>query len=225
MLNALIVAPEITKGMKSIGSKALLKLKSSTTIIEYQIQELKKIDKKVNITIVTGFESEKIKKILQKQNKLNILYNDNYLNTNQAKCVDIFLKNYDVENLLIISNGVLFKNSVFNISDIDRSKIFLIDKPKTNFNIGCCDTGSNENIDYLFYDLPILWSECVFLNNIAIKKIREIFKSNTIDQLYIFELINILIHNNLDIQKVYIPKKHIMKINTIKDLSRAKTFI
>ena len=36
--NAIILAQEITKGMKSLGPKCLLSIHKNTTIIEYQIQ-------------------------------------------------------------------------------------------------------------------------------------------------------------------------------------------
>jgi hypothetical protein len=220
MLDALIIAPEITKGMKSVGSKALLKIRSSLFVLEYQIQQLKKLDKKINITIATGFESDKIKKIFGTQPRIDIIYNEHYQKTNQAKCLGLFLEQYGPKPLLVISNGVLFKN--FPFFDTDRSKIFLIDKPKANFTIGCSES---EKIEYLFYDLPTQWSECVFLNQEATSTLKDMFDKHLYDQMYLFELLNTLISHNIHFDKNILSKKNIMKINGTKDISRAKIFI
>ena len=81
MINALILAPEITRGMKSLGSKALLEIKKKISVIEHQIHLLKNICRDIKITAITGFESEKIIPILEKHN-INYIYNPNYKNTN-----------------------------------------------------------------------------------------------------------------------------------------------
>ena len=79
MIEAIILVPEITKGMKSIGSKSLLKIRKSKHIIDYQIEQISSISKKIKVNIATGFDNEKIKKILQdKYPNINVIYNDKY---------------------------------------------------------------------------------------------------------------------------------------------------
>lgn len=221
MLNVLILIPEITKGMKSLGSKALLKIKNSTTILQHQIDQLRRYHPKCRIFLGTGFESDKIKKIFYNYPNLIILENHEYHITNQTKLITSLLKQYECGQLLVISNGILFKNNPF-VCD-NKSRLFLIDKPKHNFTIGC---NESEDIHYLFYDLPIPWSECVVFNKEAIESIAHLEKSQNTDQLYLFELINILIDKyDLRFLKTDIKKKDIMKINSIKDIPRAKIFI
>lgn len=222
MLDVVIVVPEITKGMKSIGSKALLKIKDSLSILEYQIQQIKK-NKKYNIHIIAGFEIEKIQKTLSKY-KVNIVYNSEYLHTNQTRCIRLFLENHQSEKLFIIGNGIIFKNNPFDLSDNAYSKVFMIDKPKANFNIGCTDS-PKDNISYLFYDLPVAWSECAYLSQDAIHKFLELSQERNLDQMYIFEMINVLLSRNIKFDKQYISKKDIMKINSVNDLPKAKLFI
>ena len=91
MLDALIIAPEITKGMKSLGSKALLTIKNSISILDYQIQELKKIDKNIFIYIATGFESDKVEKTARKYSNTKIIENNKYETSNQTKCLSLFI--------------------------------------------------------------------------------------------------------------------------------------
>jgi hypothetical protein len=222
MLDILLLVPEITKGMKSLGSKALLNIKNSTIVLDYQIQQLKKIDQNCNIFIGAGFESDKIRKAVAKYGLVNVIDNQNYINTNQAKLIKLFIdQRSSNNNLLIISNGILFKNS--SLKYAGRSKIFLIDKPKSNFNIGCNDS---DTVHYLFYDLPTQWSECVLLDDTAIKCMKNVCDTQNVDQLFLFEIINILIEKHgVVFDKHFISKKNIMKINTAKDISKAKVFI
>lgn len=221
MLDVLILIPEITKGMKSLGSKALLKIKNTTTILQHQIDQLRKYHPKCRIFLGTGFESDKIKKAFYNYSNVMIVENNDYSITNQTKIVTSLIEEYDLSQLLVISNGILFKNNPF-VCD-NHSRLFLIDKPKHNFTIGC---NESEQIHYLFYDLPIPWSECVVFNKQAIDQIKHLESIQNIDQLYLFELINILIDKyNLKFIKSHIKKKDIMKINSIKDIPRAKTFI
>lgn len=222
MVDVFIIIPEITKGMKSLGSKALLKIKNSITVLEYQIQELRKNNPRSTIYIGTGFESDKIKKLFGSYKNIEFIENTEYIETNQSRLMSLFIEQYTGDKVLIISNGILFKNNPFCSSGLE-SKIFLIDKPKNNFNIGCNET---DTVDYLFYDLPIKWAECVLFNKQALDGIRLLSTQYNIQQMYLFELINLLIEMpKIEFEKKIIPKKSIMKISTMKDIQTAKLFI
>lgn len=222
MLDALIMTPEITKGMKSIGSKALLVIKKQITVLGYQISSLKKIDKNINITIATGFESNKIYDEFNRISNIHFIYNDKYKYTNETASLLLYLNEYNPKNLLIINNGVLLRdNALSSMYLAGESKIFILNKPKENFNLGC---SAGANLEYIFYDLPELWSECLFLNEHTINAIRKL-SSSKLEQMYLFELLNKILGQDISIRKHYINKNKIMKINSIKDIGKAKIFI
>lgn len=224
MIDTLIIISEITKGMKSVGSKALLQI-DDLSIIEHQINHIRSIHKNIKINIVTGFDHDRINKLLSKKYKhINILYNDRYQETNQAGSLLLFLEQHtEIEKLLIINSGILLKNSSIAYDTLSgNSKIYLLDKPKNNFNIGCDTKGP---LEYLFYDLPALWSECIFLNNESIVSLKNIINTTSINQMYLFEIVNKLILQNIVFDKIYIKKNNILKINGIKDLPKIRNFI
>jgi hypothetical protein len=222
MFDVLIIAPEITKGMKSIGPKALLKIKNSTAILDHQILQLKNISGLRHIYISVGFEGDKIKKSVSSYKDVKIINNSEYQTTNQTKSILLYLDSISKPtNLLIISNGILFKGC-FSDCGLKTSKIYLIDKPKPNFNIGCHDTST---IQYLFYDFPLPWSECAMLNIEALEMLKNYSVSHNINQNFLFETINILISENITFDKIIIPKTKIMKISSIKDMQKAKLFV
>ena len=56
MIDAIINISEITKGMKSVGAKALLKI-NNTSIIEHQINQLKSINRNITKIFIVFFVS------------------------------------------------------------------------------------------------------------------------------------------------------------------------
>lgn len=222
MIDILIIAPEITKGMKSVGSKCLLPLRKNLSVIEYQIAQAQKITKSSRITINIGFDSEKIISKLYRYRTIKYLINNEYDNTNQAKNLLLYIDQYKPKNLLILSSGLLLKeNAIEKIHLQAECKIFMLHKQKNNFSIG---SSVSKNLEYLFFDMDEPWAEIVFLNEEAINTLsaydRDIFQ-----QMYLFEAINFLLSKNIEFTKVYINKGSIMKINNYKDLDKAKVFI
>lgn len=217
--SAIILVPEITKGMKSIGSKALLQGPGDKCILQYQVSYLKKYYPEINIFIATGFEHEKIKKKFSDQKNISFIYNEDYANTNHGQSIKLYLKIDSPKNLIIITNGVLLKK-ILPITN--QSSVYSIKKQKSGFSIGFNET--IDNIDYLFYDLPIPWIECAYLNEDAISILKTICSKNNIKQLFLFEIINLLLDKNIDIKNILINNKDVMKITNNKDTSKIKNF-
>lgn len=216
--NAILLVSDITKGMKSIGSKSLLPISKNSTVIEHQIQYLKKFYNPIHIYVCVGFEHEKITKITNQYSNVHCIYHDSYETDNQTGGLVHCLKNIDIQNAFVINNGVLLSDKL--PIDLKFTNIFITSKStKTHF-----DVGSSSPIDtkYLFYDLPNKWLECIFLNSESIDKILEISQKTHYKKLFLFEMINLLIEHGIKIQTNNIKNNLPIKINSIKDLSVAK---
>jgi choline kinase len=228
MIHGLILVPEITKGMKSLGSKALLQIKKKISVLEYQIDSILDIDKNIKITICSGFEHEKISFLLNDKysDNINYVYNPEYKNTNQGYSIKLFFDTVykKSDSVLILNNGIILKKKCLNKSMLgNESKIFILNKKKEEFKLGC---SSSKKLDYIFYDLPESWSECIYLNKISIEVLQKIIEHSSINQMYLFEIINqVISNNNITIEKEYIDKKMIMKVNTPKDILKARYYI
>jgi hypothetical protein len=224
MINILVLVPEITKGMKSIGSKSLIKLKHSKSVIEHQIEKLQSISNQVSICIATGFDHDRINKTIEKYKHIKTIHNPQYEETNYGKSLSLYLTQHPkVNNLLIIGSGVLFKHNVFSKELLKQnSKLLVLDKPSPNFTIGC---NRNTRLEYLFYDLPETWTECAYLNDAAIGTIKTLMLNKTIDQMYVFEIINELLRLGVSFDKHTCSKNSFYKILGTKDVNKAKLFI
>lgn len=219
--NAIILISDITKGMKSIGSKALLELDNKTTIIEYQIQYLKKFYYPINIYLCTGFDHDKIVKITNKYKNIFYCYNENYENDNQASSLMECIQKFGItDNVMVLTNGLIPIHKI-NINK-KESSIEITDKnTKIPFEVGCL---SSSILNYLFYGLPFKWTEFLFLNKEGIEKIIEISKTKQYKKMFLFEMINLLLDHGLNIKLNHIIKNLPIKVNNIKDIKIAKKY-
>lgn len=221
--NILILASEITKGMKSLGPKCLLDINHNMTIIDYQINQLYNIFGSSNIFISVGFESDKVIKHIKSRHphkKITFIKNEEYISTNHGKCIIDYLKtNNNLSNLLVISSGVLFKN-VLDLKNKNISTIIYMDNKKDNFELG-----SNIENTYLFYDLPIIWSECVVLCSKALSLLDSQKNKSIFYNMYLFEIINYLLENNIQFNNTTCKKNQFLKITSSKDITKAKKFV
>jgi hypothetical protein len=216
--NAILLVSDITRGMKSVGSKALLQINKTHTIIECQIQYLKRYYNPINIYICTGFEHEKIIKTTSKYKNIHYIYNDHYEAENQVGSLVHCLKTTNITNTIVINNGVLLLDKI--PINKNTATIFVTSKlPKTQFDIG---SSSETDIKYLFYDLPNKWLECMTLNKDSIQAILSISEKIPYKKLFLFEMINMLIEHGTILQTTKIDKNLPIKINSIKDLNIVK---
>ena len=221
--NAIILVSDITKGMKSVGSKALLNISNNISILEYQIQYLKKFYYPINIYLSTGFDHEKILKATHKYKNIYYSYSSHYEKENQVGSLMRCFHEYNIKN-----NTIVFTNGFIPIEKITINKnecsIEVTQKiTKLPFEIG---TNIEDNPTHLFYGLPNKWTEYVHLNIKSIQYISNKLNTNPkkYSTMFLFELINLLIDNDIPIHSKNIYKNLPIKVNTIKDLNIAQKY-
>lgn len=218
---AIILVSEITKGMKSIGSKSLLNIDNGLTALDHQIQYLKKYYHPIKIILCTGFDHHRIVNHTKKYKNIEYYYYTDYLTDNQTGCLLSCLKNYNPTDTIVLTNGLI----LFDKIKIDHtSATYFIDDNKDKkhyFEIG---TNSMSEDGYLFYDLPYKWIELLFLNAESIQQLLNKYKNiSSISKLFLFEFIN-KSRSDFDVNFTKLDKQicYPIKINSIKDLPYAK---
>lgn len=193
--NLIFLQHEQTKGMKSFGPKALLKIKlhnKTDLIINHQLEQIiNKASLDSQIILVVGFDKEKlIKKINldKKYQDIEIVDNTEYKYYNQSYAMLLGLEK--INNALptiIVDSGVLLQKP-FELDENFASdyNVVFTHKNTKEFDIGC--TVNDSNIEYMFYDLNPKW-----VNMIAISpKYKHIIQNlaTTHKNANIFEIIN-----------------------------------
>lgn len=212
--NVILLAYEITKGMKSVGSKSLMTIKIDNhqdSILRHQITSIKKyIPNLASINIVLGFDKEKIKKKISFGHGVTLVDNDEYDKYGQAHAIKLALtKIHNHYPTIIIGNHIVLRKNIFDACDIKQNNIFSI-KNCTNqfFKIGCTHHGGS--VEYLCYDLSPKWTEIFVLRENGIKDFLSILEQNK--HMMLFEAINNSIDNTSTINH-YIYNNSLLTIN------------
>lgn len=223
-----IFSYEITKGMKSIGPKALIKSKKAKEFINYQIDSMK--DKNIDIYVILGFGSDKVKKKIEHQN-VSVLNNSLYESTNDGYALELILQNYDLKKYagcVIINSGILFnrhiKLDIMNSSKQNQSKIYYFNHNHSAvFPIGF--TIIDAIVRHMFFNLSNnVWNEVIYLDNIAMKHYKRTY-SSSMRNMFLFELINNSIDQGIKYKPVKVKYGHTIKITSIKDSNKIKELI
>lgn len=226
MIDIVYIIPEITKGMKSFGPKSLITVRN-ISILEYQLMQARSLFRNSHIYLLTGFESERIEKtvfsskhITGKKN-IHIIENKEYENHSQSSSIMSYIQQRQTDNgAIFINNGILIK---YNFTKINKSQnhLFFLNGLKSNFHIG---SAKLEQTEYLFYDLPYLWSECAYLEPDTLNYIGQL-SLDDVKSIFFFELINKLIEKKFAFNSIPVPKNQVTKIAHVKDTNKIKHFI
>lgn len=227
-----ILSYDITKGMKSIGPKGLLKSGRSKELINCQIQNIRDVG--IDINVVVGFGAEKIKKKILDSN-IDTITNDLYESTNHGYALELILDHYNntkYAGCLIVNDGVLFgpkiKKIILNADTIHLPKLIYMQSDnkhrKDIFNIGCSITETNY-IQHMFFDLTNnLWAEIAYFDNQTLSSIQKLYSSN-MRNMFLFEILNKSIDLGIQYTAVKIKISDILKINGAKDSNKIKETI
>tara|TARA_Y100000385_G_C12882172_1_gene546242 strand:+ start:136 stop:837 length:702 start_codon:yes stop_codon:yes gene_type:complete len=227
-LTAILLYTDLIKGSKTKQCKSICSINKNTTVIQEQIIALKKINRRIEIVILAGKGHKDIAKILKETkntNKVKLVQVEEYTKINQGQILLNAIHDLNIgNNLLLVIGEILFKNICCkNLSD---NTTWVIEKKRDDFNINC--RTYQDFAQYFFYDLQneYQWSEIVFLHHKTIEKIKESKEvKEKIKQIFMFELLNKMIDNDVNINVKYIKYKDIIKVRSNKNLHKAKVFI
>lgn len=228
-ISCYILSYDITKGMKSIGPKGLLKSKKAKELINCQIASIH--DASTDINVIVGFGAEKLKKKISQNtiSNVNIINNELYESTNQGYALELILKHYNTKmysGCIIMNDGILMGNNVKEIllkSNLDVSKIIYLssDNKKNTFNIGL-SLNEDNCVQHMFFNLTNnLWTEIIYIDNQSFAQIQNIYNTH-MRNMFLFEIINKSIDIGINYQPIKIKNSQILKINGIKDSNKIK---
>ena len=227
-LTAILLYTDLIKGSKTKQCKSTCSINTNTTVIQEQIIALKKINRRIEIVILAGKGHKDIAKILKETkntNKVKLVQVEEYTQINQGQILLNAIRDLDIDNnLLLIIGEILFKNIC--CKKLSDNTTWTIDKKREDFNIHC--RTSQDFAQYFFYDLQNehQWSEILFLHHKTIEKIKKSQQvKEKIKQVFMFELLNKLIDNDVNINVKSIKYKDIIKVRSNKNLHKAKVFI
>lgn len=222
MNNIILLYSDVSKGMKSYGSKALIPSGNVPLIIR-QILQIKKETAEINkkIYLVLGFDKNKIIDTLKEYNlykDLEIIDNQNYVKENQGKGFVEAITEIKHGNCYVISNGIITNHVVYNTNENIIPVLKRKKDTESSFPIGV--RSDNGIAKYFFYDLEYEWPESCYFCAKDYYDIRSAILSDISEQqkdgMFLFEHLNKLIDKNFILKTEIVPNKQFKKILSYK---------
>jgi choline kinase len=216
-LQIVILAAGVGSRTRSYEPRCLLKY-NKKTILDNQIEVLTSLFNKAEISIVGGFD---INKIIRKVGKtVRVIENQMYENTNSGESLRLGINNSMLDNILFLHGDLIISPEIFDNVKMDQS--FLLVDSGNQFEekeVGITIVDGVATV--LSYSLPTKWCQIAYLaeNELCILKklmMKNDFPSKTF---LTFEVINKIIENNGKFNCFDIGKGFIKEIDSLKDIN------
>jgi hypothetical protein len=193
MINIIILGDKYQKGKKSKGCPALI-YQDKKTILEHQINSIDKIIPNNKITYVCGFENEKLKIFIEKNNltnKVSLIENKDYLKYNESYSLGLAIENITNANPILILSGYYIPHiNNFNSIDLSKSTIFIDTNKKTKLG---CIINNDKIVENIFFDLENYIQDIYLIQKSGADRIKNLLSTKMYNNAFLFEIINNLI--------------------------------
>lgn len=220
-IQVIILAAGLGSRTRSYEPRCLLKY-NGKTILDNQIDIINSIFNKCEISIVCGFD---INKIIRKVNKqARIIENQSYENTNNGESLKIAVNNSMLDNILFLHGDLVISEDLFQNITLNKS-FLLVDSGKQIEDKEVGVTIVNGNATVLSYSLPVKWCQIAFLAEEEVNILRKLILRNDFNPKFMltFEIINKIIENNGNFKCIDIGNSFIKEIDSLKDINNENT--
>lgn len=213
-----IIIPAAGTGhrMKRYGPKSLT-IVGNQTIIANQLTLIHRIFNYSEVIVVGGYQIEKLNKVVQNDNRVKVINNKDYEDTNVLHSINLALKKTKNSKVLVVYGDLYFNEVCIRQPFYKESGLVLCDTMKDE-EIGCIV--DNHTVKHTFYNLPTKWAQISYFTNNELEILRDVSSKNP--AWFGFEAINHIINQGGEF-KAFIPKQgKCFDIDTTYDLKHIK---
>jgi choline kinase len=216
-LQVIILAAGVGSRTKSYEPRCLLKYKNKT-ILDNQIDVLSEIFNKSDISIVGGYD---INRIIKKVNKrARVIENQNYQDTNSGESLRLAVNNSLLDSILFIHGDLVITPEIFDNISMDRSFILIDSQNKfEEKEVGITSVDGFASV--LSYNLPVKWCQVAYLSVNELNIFKKLLNKQDFTTKYLltFEIINKIIENGGSFKCFDIGNSFIKEIDNLKDIN------
>lgn len=216
-LQIVILAAGVGSRTRSYEPRCLLKY-NKKTILDNQIEVLTSLFNKAEISIVGGFD---INKIIRKVGKtVRVIENQMYENTNSGESLRLGINNSMLDNILFLHGDLVISPEIFDNVKMDQS--FLLVDSGNQFEekeVGITIVDGVATV--LSYSLPTKWCQIAYLAESELCILKKLMMKNDFPSktFLTFEVINKIIENDGKFNCFEIGKGFIKEIDSLKDIN------
>lgn len=218
--SVIIVAAGAGNRVRSLGSRSLIQITPTQTVLDKQIAQIKESLPNNEIILITGFDSERVMKAAP----ANIIKieNERFEETNVVRSIAIGLHAARHPNVVIIHGDLVFSTETLKYAGFSNRSGLIVSnsQEKRQDKIGCIiDNGS---VEHMLYDLPNQWAEIIYLTGKELNLFSSIAKRRDKERLLDFEVINSVIEKGGTFIPISPHKMAAIDIDSSKDIIEAK---
>jgi choline kinase len=193
-LSVIILSASPGKRMAIYGPRSLLPLKNKTTLIDYQLDIIQNLYPNSAVTIVAGFESDKVIQHL-KNKRISIVINQGYEDQGPVGSLRLGLLANNNKHALIIHGDIFFNADTIRGIVGDTSRLLIdSDNRLSKDEIGLSIIKGL--VSNLSYSWPTKWGQIAFIHNNDMGILKDFVYDSSHNKFYTHEAINHLIDND-----------------------------
>lgn len=203
--------------LPQLGVSSLIELKPKYTVLNHQLDSIKKRFNNYEVIMVTGLDA--IQVLNECPNDICVVENEKYETTGHSRSLAIGLKACTTENIIVIYGDTVF-NSYTLDTDFEVSKIFV--KSDTTKQAVGCNVVKNHVEQMMFGINQNRWSQMFFVTGNELKLWRKFLYNRAKDNRYGFESLNYVMDNNGKFLADKPQGSSVVNIFSYADLQKAK---
>ena len=220
-MNVVIAAAGLNPKMKINHNKCLVDI-GGETIIERQIRLIKEALPESKITVVLGYEADKLSKLLPAN--INTIVNRDFEKTSVAYSLSVAMEYLDAKRkTLFVFGDMVFNKETLNLFEGTNQSIILIDEYKriNKDEVGVIISGSK--VRFFDYETQTKFIPIFMLGAKELGLFRFFCKSKCNLSKCVHEILNTIIDCTNNLRPISVPKKLLIReIDTRKDLNQLK---
>ena len=220
-----VIIPSAGAGrrMKSYGCKSLIKIDGLLSIIERQINLIRKNLNFEKMILVTGFESDRLMK--NTPDDVLKVENERYESTNVVRSIGMGLRVSESKGVLIIYGDLVFnEETILNIPPLEKSFVLIEDHSNMSEDeVGCIII--DNKLEQMLPDISNKWCQISFFKGEELEMLKKISWDKKKETYFGFEAINDIIDQGGSFYAHKISGSKITDIDCSKDLNKVKEII
>lgn len=217
MSNISVILLAISAGRRchSYGSRALFKFPNNQTVLDNQVEVLHSAFKNPEIILVSGFDTDKIARVVPKGVKL--VENESYLTCGPIRSTLLGLRVASRNNILIIHGDMLFNEAA--ISSFKNESAVLVAPPGTLHRSKVGLNIQDGLVRSFSYGVEKKWGQCLFLKGVELDYFRKRCMERRFSTWTIPEISDkITSRPGLKLRAIEVPTAKLREINHINDV-------
>lgn len=224
-ISVIIPAAGCSKRMKDHGAKALVEIRQGETLIERQIKIVEDVFPGSKITVVVGYQAEKVCSVLPKS--ICIVHNELYEHTNVARSIYLGMVSNPASSTIIVYGDLVF-NRVF-LSEVwgefvnNKNDSFLItNNSRSRQNEVGCTVHQDTTLLHMDYGLKTKWCQVALLKRDERDAFVRIASKQDSKRLFGYEIFNKMIEDDLDLKAYSLKNIKLVEIDRPEDILVAR---